>query len=152
MDNECFMKYISRSVSKDAEQPYPRFLNKVCESFENWGTNPEIKSKNIWPHWTEGHKNSKFFLNPLSPIFILLPGMANSICSSKCTLQKQGRNAAIVPSYHYLAICGLCSSCTETVPTGLTTLVKFSLNHFSNHFNFWDECNYTLQERTFCFT
>lgn len=152
MDNECFMKYISRSVSKDAEQPYPRFLNKVCESFENWGTNPEIKSKNIWPHWTERHKNSKFFLNPLSPIFILLPGMANSICSSKCTLQKQGRNAAIVPSYHYLAICGLCSSCTETVPTGLTTLVKFLLNHFSNHFNFWDECNYKLQERTFCFT
>lgn len=39
----------------------------------------------------------------------------------------------------------------ETAPAGLTTLVKFSLNHFSDHFNFWDECKYKLQETTFFF-
>lgn len=94
-------------------------------------------------------QEQQVFLKALISSLHLLPGTANSICSSKCRLQKQGRNAAIVPSYQYLAICGLHSSCAETVPTGLTTLLKFSLNHFSNNFNFWDECNNKLQERTF---
>lgn len=75
--------------------------------------------------------------------------MANSICSSKCRLQKQGRNAAIVPSYQYLAICGLHSSCAETVPAGLTTLVIFSLNHFLNHFNFWENAITSCRKEIF---
>lgn len=135
------------------EHPCLRLLNKVHVNFENWGTNPEIKPKNTRLYWSKRYKNGKFFLNPWYLACIWLPWAANSICLSKRRLWKQGKNAAIVLSYQHLAACGLYSSCTKTVPAGLTTFAKLSFNHFLNHLNFWDQCNYKLQERIFfCFT
>lgn len=126
MFHEIHKQISVQRCKQNQSNPIPDFKIKFVSAFRTGEQTQKLNLKNIWLYRTERYKNSKFFLNPWYPVLILLTGMAHSICSSKRRLQKQGRNAAILPSHQYLAICGLHSSCAETVPAGLTTLVEFS--------------------------